>query len=765
MSANSTCVILKGELASIVRTFDSGYLIAFIEPGGHKVVGNLPNPNIGDKLEFHGRWEHHPKFGGQFCFDMVMQVMPRTKKDMLEFLSQLKHIGPVRANNIMCEYGDDIFDILENDPQRITSISGITTKRADIIAEEWNRIKADKDTIFFLNDLGCTSRERALIMNRYKDETIEKLKSNPYRLIREIKGFGFKVVDKLALKMGVEHDSINRVKAVVEHILWSNAESNQHTYLPEKMLFNETGKFELSNNIVSAALAELESDELIERKINENLVALKYYYDLEMDISKHISRLLKYKTASDNDLKISDNFIDPVSQQTVTLNSLQLQAVTISLRNNISIITGLPGTGKTTLLKAILNIYHDKNISLASPTGKAAKRMEEATGRNACTVHRLLGYHPESGFRRDSSCPLESDLIIIDEISMMDVWLMSSLLRAIKCSTKLILVGDADQLPSVGAGNVLADLLSSEKIPSIKLTQIMRQAEKSTIIKNAHRINSGFPLDIYGKKDFFFIPVEDPDLLIRKVRKLVTQDIPEKLGLNPFGDIQVLCPQNVGSIGSVVFNKAIQRSLNPGRSGKSDIRIGKDDWSYSLREGDRVIQTVNNYDLEVYNGSTGVILEVDEQRREIVVDFNNGHSITANPPPVATTLSSGSVSDFNLDVGTWRDTAGVTRDSEIKRYDADHLIELKLAYAISIHKSQGSEFPCVVIPIHFLNRIMLQRNLIYTGITRGKSYVFIVGSENAIDYAVENDRPNNRFTRLKRFLMDKDDYIPLSLRN
>ena len=250
--------------------------------------------------------------------------------------------------------------------------------------------------------------------------------------------------------------------------------------------------------------------------------------------------------------------------------------------------------------------------------------------------------------------------------------------------------------------------------------------------------------------------MDDPDLLIRKVRKLVTQDIPDKLGLNPFEDIQVLCPQNVGNIGSNVFNKAIQRALNPGISDKHDIRIGRDDWSYYLREGDRVIQTVNNYELEVYNGSTGVILEVNAQKREIVVDFSNGGTNSANPPPVATDISCESISDFCLDRGRCRTPAHEAAGFQIKRYDSDHLIELKLAYAISIHKSQGSEFPCVIIPIHFLNRIMLQRNLIYTGITRGKKYVFIVGTEDAIDYAIENDLPANRFTQLKRFLRDGD---------
>nr|MBC8205116.1 AAA family ATPase [FCB group bacterium] len=395
---------------------------------------------------------------------------------------------------------------------------------------------------------------------------------------------------------------------------------------------------------------------------------------------------------------------------------------------------------------AILNIYKDKRIRLASPTGKAAKRMEEATGLPACTVHRLLEYDPVTeGFIRGSEVPLDADMVVIDEVSMMDVWLTDCLLKAIAPGTKLILVGDADQLPSVGPGNVLTDLLSCEWIPSIKLTQIMRQAEASTIIKNAHRINRGLPIDIYSKKDFFFIEEDDPDLLVKRIRKLVTEDIPKKFKLDSINDIQVLCPQNVGNIGSIVFNNALQRSLNPARDNKPEVKIGGDDNSYYLRVGDRVIQTVNNYTLGVFNGTTGVIADVDPQSRKVWVDFGNG----CKKETVEPTCQSA------LDRRPQRTPARTGGSLEVVAYEHEQLPQLKLAYAISIHKSQGSEFPCVVIPIHFLNKRMLVRNLLYTSITRGKKLVVIVGNEAAVDFAIDNNNPTQRYTLLRKFLNNK----------
>ena len=740
--------VIHGTLANIFRRFDSGYLIATIDPGGHKVVGTLPNPVIGDKLEFHGSWEEHPQYGKQFCFDLAVTVTPRTQQDMLEFLSQLKHIGPVRAGEIMNKFGDSIFEILDKNPQQLTAISGITAERVKIIVEEWNRIKVDKDTIFFLNSIGCTPRQRALIMGRYKEATVKTVKENPYRMIREIQGFGFKTVDGFAMQMGIEGDSLFRAEAAVEHILNSYAEAKQHTCLPEYKIFEKgAGELGIPRHRLKEALERLAKQNIIVRNSEEEWCALKYYHDREKNIADRLRQLSLHKADSDAELEIPDTFTDPVSGQTITLNDRQLEAVKIACDNHVSIITGLPGTGKTTLLKAILNIYHDKRIRLASPTGKAAKRMEEATGLPACTVHRLLEYDPiTEGFIHNQEFPLDADLIIIDESSMLDTWLMDCLLKAIAPGTKLILVGDADQLPSVGPGNVLADMLSCKWIPSIKLTQIMRQAEASTIIKNAHRINRGLPIDIYGKKDFFFIEENDPDLLVKRIRKLVTTDIPKKFNLDPVNDIQVLCPQNVGPIGSIVFNNALQRSLNPARDNKPEVKIGGDDSAYHLRVGDRVIQTINNYTLGVFNGATGVIIDVDPGNRKVWVDFNNGSKAAETVEETYQVIS---------DRRTGRALARNSGGLDAVEYKPDQLSQLKLAYAISIHKSQGSEFPCVVIPIHTKNRFMLQRNLIYTSITRGKQYVVLVGTEEAIDYGIENDHPTQRYTLLRNFLNNK----------
>ena len=762
--------IVIGTLVEIFRQFDSGYLIAYINPGRHKIVGTLPNPTIGDKLEFHGRWEEHPQYGKQFRFDLAVTVAPKTKQDMLEFLSQLKHIGPVRARKIMNKFGDSIFDVLENNPQQLTAISGITAKRVKTIAKEWNRIKANKDTLFFLNNLGCTPRQRALIMDCYKEQTIEKVKENPYRMIHDIPGFGFKTVDRFAMRMDIEYDSPFRAEAAIEYILKLYAESRQYTYIPEYKIF-EKGAAELGipRDRLKEALETLAEQKIIIRNLDEEWCALRWFYDREKNIAYLLNQLMFPATDSGDEPEIPDTFTDPVSGQTITLNDRQLEAVKIACHNHVSIITGLPGTGKTTLLKAVLNIYKDKRIELASPTGKAAKRMEEATGLPARTVHRLLEYDPiYEEFIRNQDFPLDADLVVIDEMSMMDVWLMDCLLKAIAPETKLIFVGDADQLPSVGPGNVLADMLSCEWIPSIKLTQIMRQAEASTIIKNAHRINRGLPLHIYTKKDFFFIEESDPDSLIKRIRQVVAIDLPKKFGLNPINDIQVLCPQNVGPIGSIVFNNALQRSLNPARGHKPDVKIGGNESAYYLRIGDRVIQTINNYTLGVFNGTTGVIIDVDPSNRKIWVDFNNRSKFTETVEETGQSTEAinetcpviETVEETYQDISVRPDCSGrdLVRNLgsvDVVEYKPEQLAQLKLAYAISIHKSQGSEFPCVVIPIHLKNRFMLQRNLIYTGITRGAQYVVLVGTEKAIDYAIENNRPTQRYTLLKDFLFDE----------
>jgi len=733
--------VIQGRLSRIYQKSVRDFLIAAIDPGGRKVVGVLPNPVIGDKLEFHGRWEEHELYGRQFRFDLAVKVIPKTTQDMLEFLSQLQHIGPVRAKAIIKIFGDRIFDILDQDPQKLCVISGITPDRVSVLVRGWQRIKEDKENIFFLNGLGCSQNQRKAIIDCYQDKTIELIQENPYRMVKEIRGFGFKTVDGFAMKMGIKSDSPLRAEAAVEHILKSAAESKQHTYLPEDELLSiGVSEFKLSHRRQAEAMTALAEKEIIVRNTGERWCALSSFHNYERSIAEKLRMLQESDSALFSRAKILDTFNDPVTGQTIVLNDKQLEAVRLACENNVVIITGLPGTGKTTLLKAILQIFQERTIRQASPTGKAAKRMEEATGLHACTVHRLLGYDPkEERFLCCEENPLDTGLVIIDESSMMDSWLTDCLLKALAPGTKLILVGDADQLPSVGPGNVLSDLLASNVIPSIKLTQIMRQAEASTIIKNAHRINRGLPIDIYGKKDFFFIEEDDADLIVKRIRKLVTEDIPQKFNLDPVNDIQVLCPQNVGAIGSVLFNNRLQRSLNPARDTKPEVKIGTEESSYYLRLGDRVIQTVNNYTLGVFNGAAGVIIAIDRESRQVWVDFTNGskHSNSID--------KNGIRSDMNNPEG----------NLNAVKYDHDQLSQLKLAYAISIHKSQGSEFPCVVIPIHQINKTMLMRNLLYTAITRGKKYVFVVGSEPALDYAIDNNVPTQRYTHLARFLKEQ----------
>ena len=724
--------VIEGTLSRIIRQFDSGYTIAVIEPDYDKVVGNLPGFNLGDKLEFHGRWDDNSQYGMQFKFEHVSQAVPDDLEGVQNFLAQLPNIGPIRAEAIINEFGKSIFMILENGYQQFTKISGITKERAELIHEKWIEIKADKDTFIFLDGLGCTPRQRGLIIKKLGSKAIEIIKQNPYQLINTIKEFGFTTVDRMALKMGITEDSLLRAKAAVEYVLFSRAQQDQHTYIPKRDLLMGLDQKNVKPDRAEYALEELENEDKIVRDTGKGWVAHSYYYNLEVNIAAHLERLVNHKMPVPKN-KVVKTFFDRISQTNFTLTDDQVAAAEMVLKNSVSIITGLPGTGKTTLLQTIIEQNEDLSIRLAAPTGKAAKRLEEATGRSACTIHRLLEYHPAKGFRRDEDCPLECDMLIIDEVSMLDVWLLSSLLDAVKEGTRLIMVGDADQLPSVGPGNVLADLLASKSIPSVKLEEIMRQAKSSTIIRNASRINIGFPLDLDGNNDFFFIQEEEPDIIRSKIRKLVSEKIPEKLKLDPRSDIQVLCPQNVGPLGSIMLNNTLQRILNPGREHKAQVKVGSDEDAYYLRVGDRIIQTKNNYNLGVFNGTTGYIRGIDRKNRLIEVEF----------PGVS--------QDFTL---SEEEEPTAAEGSDLKTYEFGSLHELKLAYAISVHKAQGCDFPCVVIPLHTINRRMLQQNLLYTAITRGKKYVFIVGTEAAIDYAIDNDKPQKRFTHLRRFVTE-----------
>ena len=709
--------VIEGTLSRIIRQFDNGFTIAVIEPYYDKVVGNLPPCNPGDKLAFHGKWENNLEYGMQFKFEHVSQVVPDNLAGVQNFLAQLPNIGPVRAEAIIDEFGENIFEILENGYHQLTKIPGITLDRAVLIQDKWENIKSNKDTFLFLEKLGCTRHERMQIIECYRENTIAKLKENPYRMINDIKGFGFKTVDRMALKMGIKLDSIIRAKAVIEYVLQTAAEQNQHTYMHRKAVYRGADNLCIPASRAFQAIEELAEEETVISSTGGKKISLSHYYYWEQDIAGFLRQLSTAESNNNGPPSINPIFSDPLTRKTITLNSDQIKAVEMACRHNVSLITGLPGTGKTTLLNAILNIYKFSNIKLASPTGKAAKRMEETTGLPASTIHRLLEYDPYlPGFKRSITSPLQADMVVIDEASMLDVWLAQSLLQAIKPGTKLILVGDADQLPSVGPGNVLADLLSCKWLPSIELTEIMRQAKESVIIKNAHRINIGFPLELSSEKDFFFIEEEEDDLILKRIRQLVTQKIPKKLGLNPHEDIQVLCPQNVGSIGSIKVNRTLQRFLNPPGNSKPEIMIGKDESAYCLRKGDRVIQIKNNYTLGVFNGTSGCIIDIDLKERTVSVDFS------------------------------------ASGDNRVVEYPPEFQKQLRLSYAISVHKSQGSEFPCVVIPIHLINRRMLQQNLLYTAITRGKEYVFIVGTEEAIEYAIDNDKPVRRNTLLKQFL-------------
>ena len=697
---------------------DNGYTVARLQEGGKNelttVVGTMTSVQVGETLRCQGYWKNDPKFGFQFVVQDYQVTQPATIRGIEKYLASgmIKGVGKHFAEQIVRKYGEKTLDIIDQNPDLLQEdIDGIGPKRIQKIKDGWAEQKAIREVMTFLMGYGISPTYAQKVFKTYGDDSIKIIKDNPYQLARDIWGIGFKTADQTAQKMGIKKESDIRIDAGVEYALHQISDDGHTCFPVDKFLEKAQELLEVDANLIAARLAHIEQEERIVTAplmIEEQPTAcvwLQLFHVCEEGIGKELKRI-QQGASNLRDVKIKEAVAWAEQKLSIQLADNQQLAVGRSLSEKVHIITGGPGTGKSTITKVILLVSHQltSKIMLAAPTGRAAKRMAEITGMKANTIHTLLEFDfSVNGFKRNRENPLDCDLLIVDEASMIDTVLMYNLLKAVPTTARLILVGDVDQLPSVGAGSVLQDLIDSGKIPITILKEIFRQAAHSKIITNAHRVNAGTFPDISNARDsdFFFMEEEDSEKIPDTICQLVETRLPKAYKFDPFLDIQVLSPMNRGIIGNRNLNEVLQKKLNP--SYEPLVKLGR-----SFHENDKVMQLRNNYDLNVFNGDVGYIRHIDREEQEMIVEID-GRDIT---------------------------------------YDFTDLDQLTLAYSVSIHKYQGSECPCIIIPIHTSHYMMLYRNLIYTGITRGKKLVILVGSKKALYMAVQNDRAVKRFTGL-----------------
>ena len=695
---------------------ETGFCVVRVKVEGRRdlvtVVGRASSINAGEWLAAEGSWIQDRDHGTQLKAELLQTSAPTSREGIEKYLASglIKGIGPVYAKKLVEKFGEGVFDIIDHESVRLEQVRGIGSERRRTIRTAWAEQKVVREIMVFLHSNGVSTSRAVRIYKTYGDEAVEKVRANPYLLARDISGIGFKTADQIARKLGIPEDSILRARAGLSHAL-SEAGGNGHCALPEELLLkNAADLLEMDSLVLQRALSEmLDEGELARDDITgEDLIFLPSIQRAEIEIASRLARMAGLKAEyPEIDADKAIGWLK--EKKSIDLAPSQADALRRALCSRVLVITGGPGVGKTTLVNSILTLLRAKKVKclLCAPTGRAAKRLSETTGLEAKTIHRLLEYQ-NGGFSKNASNPLDCDLLVADETSMMDVHLMSKLLQALPARAHLILVGDVDQLPSVGPGAVLGDIIRSGRVPVVRLTEIFRQASSSRIIVNAHRINSGQMPDAEKDSDFFFIEREEAESVPATILELVADRIPRKWKLDPRRDIQVLCPMNRGSLGTVQMNRILQDSLNPKRNG--DPVVEKFGWEFRVR--DKVIQTRNNYDKEVFNGDIGEVLKIDDFEREVVIGFDG------------------------------RDVV----------YDFNELDEVSLAYAITIHKSQGSEFPVIVMPLAMQHFLLLQRNLVYTGITRGRRLVVLVGQKKALQTAVRNASAVRRFTALEKRL-------------
>ena len=688
---------------------ENGYSIMKVNVKGYKdlvtLVGSLLDVPVGSVLLCDGDWKVDKKYGSQFVVQSWEEVMPATIYGIEKYLGSglVKGIGPKFAKLIVSKFGLETIDVIEGDIERLHEVAGIGKVRVEKIRESWEKQKDIKNVMLFLQGYGVSTAYAAKIYRQYGKESIDKVKGNPYRLADDIWGIGFKTADGIANKMGYEKNDLRRCCSGLLYTL--NQLSNEgHVYAEEEQLVKAAVTLlEADEDNIRQAMADMIQDEKL--VMEQEAIYLPPFYHSECGSSK---RLLTLLGASDNG-KHPKFDLKAIEKETgIEYDEVQIAAIRQAVDSKVMVLTGGPGTGKTTTTQGIIAALKTAGLQilLAAPTGRAAKRMSEATGMEAKTIHRLLEFNPADGYKRNDENPLEGDALIVDECSMIDIILMNNLMKAIPLGMRLVFVGDIDQLPSVGAGNVLRDIIDSQKIPVIRLTRIFRQAQSSRIVMSAHAINRGAFPDLSNGKDtdFFFIKNDDAEQVATNIVELVKNRLPKAYNL-PTSKIQVLTPMQRGVVGASNLNMVLQEAINPNKTGLN--RGG-----YSFRKGDRVMQIRNNYDKNVFNGDLGYIQDVDMEERTLIVDF----------------------------------------DGTLVEYEVSELDELSLAYANTIHKSQGSEYPIVVMPVLMNHYVMLQRNLIYTGITRAKKICVLIGSTKALAYAIHNMTVLKRNTKLKERL-------------
>lgn len=721
---------LEGMISEIVfKNEDNGYTIAHLvnENDEIVVVGCMPTLAMGESIEVEGKWVNHKIYGTQFEVNSFMPVTPSSLEGIYVYLSSgmIHGIGEKMAKRIIDKFGVDTLDVIQNYPEKLQEVEGIGSKKVKQIVKSYEEDRELRNIIIELSPFGITPNYCLKIYKKYKSSAIEIINKNPYQLAEDIRGIGFKVADSIANKIGIDKNSKDRVCQGILYTL-NKSLSNGHTYLPEHILIQDSEKLlELNGDIVRECVMMLVYNQKIhiEKVNNENLIYLMPYYLSENGVCSQIVKLSQYEFEDlnidiENEIKILED------DKKIKLAEKQVLAVKESVNSGVLIITGGPGTGKTTTINAIIDIFENngKSVTLAAPTGRAAKRMSETSNKEAKTIHRLLemGFSTDDDltFFKDEEDPINSDVIIVDEVSMVDIILMYNLLRAIKLGTRVILVGDSDQLPSVGAGNVLKDMIDSNIINVVKLNEIFRQAQESMIIVNAHKINNGEPLHLNTKgKDFFFIRKSTNEEILNEIIGLVNERLPKFYNVDKLKDIQVLSSMRKGELGVTNLNIELQKYLNK----KEQFKVEESFSKRLFRVGDKVMQVKNNYTKKwetedqkesgegIYNGDIGYVYHIDKDKKTIYVLFDQ---------------------------------------TKIVSYLYDELDEIDHSFCTTIHKSQGSEFPVVVIPITWAPPMLLSRNLLYTAVTRAKKLVVLVGDVKYLEYMIKNNRVNQRYSNL-----------------
>lgn len=728
----------------IYKNEDNGYTIAVLESDDDvlTVVGNMPLVSDGENISVEGSFIVHKTYGEQFKVESYKLVAPSTESGVIKYLSSglLPGVGEKTAEKIVSVFGTEALDIIQYNPERLSEVEGIGKKKIEKIADSFVEQRELKEVVMYLQNFDINPNLGMKIYKKYGSETIAKINQNPYRLSEEVYGIGFGLTDKIAQNMGIAKDSSYRIKAGIVYAL-NKSGIDGHTYLPEEELLARAAEIlRIDRELIEQGIMDLAVSQKIQIEVFDGIRAVysMIHYNAETGVSKRIVELSQSEiTPLEVDIEEEIERLEVENGMEFAKN--QKKAIRESIANGVLVVTGGPGTGKTTTINSIIDIFEENKLEviLAAPTGRAAKRMSEATGREASTIHRLLEYTFGDDtigmyFGKDDGAPIEADVIIVDEVSMVDIILMNSLLKAITPGTRLIIVGDTDQLPSVGPGNVLKDIIESKIIPVVKLDEIFRQAKESMIIVNAHRINSGEKPYLNQKgKDFFLIRESDPESIVETVLELAKHRLPKFNGYDSMRDIQVLSCSKKGDVGVNILNKKLQQVLNPPKHYKPEKKVGE----ALYRAGDKIMQIKNNYNTKwkrvsqgrvigegegVFNGDLGYIVSMDMEEGELLVVFDDDREVV---------------------------------------YKFNQLDEIRHAYATTVHKSQGSEFPVVIMPIYWGPPMLLTRNLLYTGITRAKEMVVLVGMEKYLDYMIGNDKITERYSGLKKRLERIYDYI------